>query len=198
MITKEQVGRAMGYAQYRNLLEHLMAQDKTTGPNQSETYLGYAKLNIQRMSRLDKTIVLNDDIKTAIKKISIPYIWLTLTEGWCSDAAQNLPLLAAIEQHSPHISLKLLLRDENLDVMDQYLTGTSRSIPKLICMEKETLKEIFTWGPRPKPAQDLMLELKKNNTPSAERSLQIQKWYNTDKTQTLQNEFLQLIQTFLK
>ncbi len=77
--------------------------------------------------------------------------------------------------------------------MDQYLTGTSRSIPKLICIEQESFIEVFTWGPRPAEAQTLMLELKNKNTSSAERSLEIQKGYNSYKTLTLQKEILTLI-----
>ena len=69
------------------------------------------------------------------------------------------------------------------------------SIPKLICLEKNTLQGVFIWGPRPNPVQDLMLELKKQDVPKEESSLAIQKWYNDDKTITLQNEFLELIKT---
>jgi hypothetical protein len=197
MITQDHIDRGMSYPQYSKLLSDLMAQGKTTGTNQSEAYLNYAKLNLQRMHRLEKTTELTEELKSALAKISRSYTWLVLTEGWCGDAAQNLPVLHAIEQICPNITVTLLLRDENLDVMDQYLTAGSRSIPKLICLKKDdvsgVLKEVFTWGPRPEGAQTLMLELKAGNVSHDERSLQIQKWYNTDKTLSTQNELLALI-----
>ncbi len=198
MITRDQLSRAMTYEQYGNLLRDLLSKGRTTGPNQSEAYLSYAKINLQRMARLDKTVNIDPGLKSALNNINNHYTWLVLTEGWCSDAAQNLPIISAIEKLCPRISLRLLLRDENPELMDQYLTGTSRAIPKLICVEDDTLRELFTWGPRPAAAQTLMLDLKSKNTPSAERSLEIQKWYNADKTSTIQSEFLELIQTKLK
>lgn len=197
MITRNYIDRSMSYAQYRKLLQDLEAQGKTTGSNQSEKYIHYGKINVQRMARLHKTITLMGELEASAKKIERSYIWLILTEGWCGDAAQNLPVMAMIEEVCPRVELKLLLRDENLDLMDQYLTNNGRSIPKLICVEKESLKELFTWGPRPEAAQELMLQLKANDVSYEDRSLAIQKWYNMDKTLSLQNELLQLIQQHL-
>lgn len=193
MITQAEITRAMTYGDYRKLLETLMAEGKTTGPNQNEDYFNYAKLNLQRMQRLDKTVVLNPDLLEALQKIRSNYIWLVLTEGWCGDAAQNLPVFAAIEKACNKITLKLFLRDENLEVMDRYLTGTSRSIPKLICVKSDSLEEVFIWGPRPNTLQELMIEQQLKEKPLAEKSLIIQKWYNADKTQSVQNEFLELM-----
>ena len=197
MITTEQLGQSMSYEKYLNLLQDLMAQGKTTGPNQDEFYVNYAKLNLQRMLRLDKTVVLNAELKAVLKKVKIKYTWLVLTEGWCGDAAQNIPVMAAIEKGCSNIFLQLLLRDENLELMDHYLTKGSRSIPKLICLEKESLKEIFTWGPRPSEVQEIMIDLKKKETPLAEKSLLIQKWYNADKTLTMQKEIIGLVKKFM-
>ena len=197
MITQEHLGRAMNYQHYRSLLQQLMAQGKTTGNNQSDAYLHYAKLNLQRMLRLDKTVRMIEELVETLKKINGNYIWVVLTEGWCGDAAQNIPIMATIENMCPNISLKLLLRDENLDLMNQYLTGSSLSIPKLICVEATGLKEMFVWGPRPDEVQALMIDLKKKNTPSEEKALLIQKWYNADKTISLQSELASLIAQFL-
>lgn len=199
MITKEHIARGMSYVQYNKLLNDLMTQGKTTGTNQSDDFLHYAKLNLQRIHRLDKTVELLPELKTALAKISTPYVWLILTEGWCGDAAQNIPVLHAIEKECPNIELVLLLRDENLDIMDQYLTDGGRSIPKVICLKKDDatgyLKELFVWGPRPEGAQNLMHELRDRHAPYEEKSLAIQKWYNTDKTLTTQHEFLNLVNT---
>ncbi|MES2679364.1 MAG: thioredoxin family protein [Bacteroidota bacterium] len=197
MISQTDLDRAMSYNQYHHLLEDLLSHGKTTGPLQSEAYLNYAKLNLQRMVRLDKTLTLNLELITALQGVKSGYTWLVLTEGWCGDAAQNLPIMAAIEKECPNIHLRLLLRDENSGLMDQYLTGSSRSIPKLICVRTANLEEIFTWGPRPDEVQHLMLDLKAKGTPLDEKSLLIQKWYNTDKTQTLQKELAALIVQFL-
>jgi hypothetical protein len=198
----EYINKAMAYEQYRDLLQDLMAQGKTTGENHGSEYLDYAKLNLQRMLRLDKTAELTNELKLALSIVKSRYVWLVLTEGWCGDAAQNLPVLHAMEKECPNIELKLILRDENLELMDRYLTDGGRSIPKLICLKKDDsstngYKEIFTWGPRPEAVQKIMLELKVKNTPLAEKSVIIQKWYNADKTLSVQSELLALIEKFL-
>lgn len=184
----------MDYPAYKQLLETLMAEGKTTGPNQSEEYLHYAKINLQRMQRLDKTVVLSQELLDVLSKVSTPCYWVILTEGWCGDAAQNLPVFRYIEQACPAIGLRILLRDEHPEVIDQYLTNGSRSIPKLICLEKDSLKERFVWGPRPAALQEIVTGLIREKKALEEKGLVVQNWYNADKTQSLQRELTGLIQ----
>lgn len=194
------ISKSINYTEYCNLLETLMANGKTTGHDQSESYINYAKLNLARMRRLNKTVILTEEIKNELQKITKKYIWLVITEGWCGDAAQNIPVFHHIEKENHNIELCLILRDENLDLMDNYLTNGSRSIPKLICLEKDPSTSLgfierFVWGPRPEAVQNLTQQLLHQNITKDEKSLAIQHWYNNDKTLTLQNEFLQLIKT---
>lgn len=193
MITQQLLDKAMGYSQYKSLLEDLLAHGKTTGANQSEDYLNYAKINLQRMQRLEKTTELNDELKSALSKISSSYIFLVLTEGWCGDAAQNLPVFHAIEKEFKTLELKLILRDEHLEIMDNYLTHGSRSIPKIICLDKKTLEEKFAWGPRPAVLQEIVMQLKKEGRSHEEKGLITQNWYNADKTKSVQSEILNLV-----
>lgn len=196
MISASLLQQAFSYKQYRQLLEELMAQGKTTGNDQSEAMLHYAKINLLRMQRIDKTLVLNDDTKLVLKKVTKPFTWLVITEGWCGDSAQNLSLFAKMEQENPLVSLKIVLRDSNPSLMDQYLTNGSRSIPKLICLDAN-LKELYTWGPRPKIAQDLVEQAKKQGIPKADWNLSLHSLYAQDKLQSLQNEFIELITNFM-
>jgi hypothetical protein len=193
MITEHLLAKTLSYAEYKKLLTDLLVAGKTTGSNQSEEYINYAKINLQRMNRLEKTSEISEELKSQSSRLQSNYYWLVLTEGWCGDAAQNLPVFHLIANLSPTIELKLLLRDEHLEIMDLYLTNGSRSIPKLICLEKTTLKELFVWGPRPAELQKLVLELLAQQVSKEEKSLRVQKWYNNDKTQTLQLELLQLL-----
>jgi hypothetical protein len=195
MITKELLAQAMSYAEYEKLLEDLLAHGKTTGPNQSEEYVGYAKINLQRMHRIKKTITLTPELRDALSGLKESYIWLIITEGWCGDASQNLPIFNVIENGFPAIELKLILRDEHPDIMNLYLTNSTRSIPKLICLQKntETITEIFNWGPRPLALQDIVLNLKSRGVSKAEKGLIVQQWYNADKTLSAQKEILNLV-----
>lgn len=191
------ISKSISYNDYVTLLDNLMAQGKTTGQNHSDDYINYAKLNLARMHRLNKTAKLTDDLKNTLQNVKSNFIFLVLTEGWCGDAAQNIPILNLIENECKNIDLKLILRDENLELMDNYLTDGGRSIPKLICLNKTTLNEVFVWGPRPAAAQQIMLELKEKNVTLAEKGEAIHKWYNEDKTLSVQEELKNLIEKHL-
>ena len=194
LISPEVIESAMSYETYRQLIDRLLDEDKTTGDNHSEAMINYTKLNVQRMKRLDKQIQLSEDLTTALQQVDRNWIWLVLTEGWCGDAAQNVPVIAKMADQSKSIDLKFILRDEHLDIMDEYLTNGGRSIPKLVCLDAETLEEIGTWGPRPGTFQQQAMEWKDDPEISKEEwAEKLHKWYAADKGETLQADFLALI-----
>ncbi|GAA4390563.1 thioredoxin family protein [Hymenobacter koreensis] len=195
VVTPERLAAAYSYASYRQLLDELMAQRHTTGPNQEEWLVQYAHLNIQRMQRIDKTVHVLPELQAALARLEKPYIWLVLTEGWCGDAAQIVPTLEAVARASHgKLSTRYLLRDENLDLMDRYLTNGGRSIPKLIVLDAASLTEVANWGPRPAPAQELFLQLKAAGATHEEYAEKVHSWYAKDKTQNTQQELLALVQ----
>lgn len=195
VITESHLQKAISYPEYRKMIDSLMAEGKTTGENHSENMIHYTKMNIQRMNRVEKTVELSDETLEALQHLETKMVWLVLTEAWCGDAAQNLPVLAKMADVSDKIELKLLLRDENLDVMDEYLTNGGRSIPKLVALNAESLDERFVWGPRPVPAQAMMNDFKANPEGRTKQDLviDIQKWYAKDKGLTMQKEIVDLL-----
>jgi hypothetical protein len=176
------------YEAYRTMLDSLMADGKTTGSDQSEAMIEYAKMNIVRMNRWDKTAQLSEELKNVLA--SAPkQKWIVLNEGWCGDAAQNLPILHKMAEQSEQIELQIILRDENLDIMDAYLTNGGRSIPKLIAID-ENNEVLFTWGPRPQKMQDVVIAIKKEGGDYAN---EVHKMYARDKAASLQSEFMNLL-----
>lgn len=194
MITDQLLSNAYTYKSYINLLQGLLQEGKTTGPNQSPEFINYAKINLQRMKRLEKTVSLSEEFQQAASQIRSSYVWLAITEGWCGDAAQNLPIIHSIAELCPSIELKLILRDEHPEIMNLYLTKGSRAIPKLICLDKKTLNEIFVWGPRPNELQIMVTEFLAQGGTAQEKGMLVQQWYNQDKTKSLQKELLILMQ----
>jgi hypothetical protein len=189
MITKEILQNAFTYKQYRNLINSLLLENKTTGSNHSEDYINYTKMNVQRMDRLDKTIEISADVANEFLSLNKPLIWLVITEAWCGDAAQICPVIAKLATLSTNIDLKLILRDEHPEIMNQYLTNGGKSIPILVCLDAATLKPLGHWGPRPKKAQEMVLEHKKNpQEPYLEFVKKLQLWYLQDKTHSIQLE----------
>jgi len=190
----ESVKKSYHYEEFISLMEILVANGETTGPDQSESLIFYTKLNLQRMQRWDKVFQLNEALASSVRKIQ-PQTWWVINEAWCGDAAQCLPMIRKMEiVSSGNIEVRIILRDENLSIMDQYLTDTSRSIPKLISLDKEG-NELFIWGPRPKFAQQMMMDWKANNNGKTlddiEREIHL--WYSKDKGQSLQEEFLEIL-----
>ncbi|TGE21250.1 thioredoxin family protein [Hymenobacter aquaticus] len=196
VLSAERLAASYTYHAYRQLIDDLQAEGKTTGPQQSELLTNYTRLNVQRMHRLDKTVQLLPELREALAALRKPYVWLIITEGWCGDAAQIVPVLEAVAQASAgNITTHFLLRDDNLDLMDQYLTAGGRSIPKLVVLDAATLTEVANWGPRPATAQQMFLDLKSQDLPFEEFSTQLHGWYAKDKTQSTQRELLALLKS---
>ena len=193
LITRDILDNAISYTQYREMIDKLLAENKTTGTDHSEGMVAYTRMNMQRMRRVEKTTVLQDELVQKMLSLQTPMVWVVLTEAWCGDAAQNIPAIVKIADASPVVEVKLLLRDEHPAIMDAYLTNGGRSIPKLIALHAETLEVLGTWGPRPAAAQELVMQAKENNMPFQEMAEKLHGWYGKDRSRTLQQEFVQLI-----
>ena len=181
------------YQEYRDLVSSLLAEEKSTGPNQSEALTNYSMLNDRRMKRLDKTIKISDFTKNEFSKVTEAQTWLVITEGWCGDAAQNLPVINKIAELNSNIDLKLVLRDDNLPLMDLFLTNGGRSIPKLIGLDKDNTV-LFTWGPRPSTATKMVADYKaEHGALDAQFKQDLQVWYNKDKGVNTQEDMIKLL-----
>lgn len=193
LFSPENIRQSYTYPEYLALMDQVVAEKRTTGPQQSPELAEYTRLNQYRMHRLDKTVHLALDLQQLAFQISMPQTWYVLTEAWCGDAAQNLPVIAKVAQLNPHITLTLLLRDEHPEIMDVYLTHGGKSIPKLIAVA-ENGTELFTWGPRPEALQELVEAYKANpDRPYAEFLEEVQRWYNADKTESVQRELVKRV-----
>jgi hypothetical protein len=168
----------------------LLEGKATTGSNQTEEYIQFTELNLKRMERIDKTLQLNDELKTTIEAIRTKQKWTVITEAWCGDSAQTLPVIYKMSEINPgFIELEIVLRDDNPTVMAQYQTDGSNSIPILI-VRNEHGDDLFVWGPRPKPAQDLYANWNSNpnGKSKADIEIELQNWYNRDGGKTIQDE----------
>jgi hypothetical protein len=142
------------------------------------------------MNRLEKTMKISEGIVENLKSLKSEYIWLVISEGWCGDAAQLLPIFDKMADASEgKIELKIVLRDENEELMNLFLTNKAKSIPKLIVINRETGGALAHWGPRPKGAADLIANYKKEHgvlDETAKTDLQL--WYLHDKGLSTQIE----------
>lgn len=187
--------RIFNYDNFIEMVASLYKEGMVTGNEQTSALLETTSMNLHRMKRLDKTTILNEELHNALDRVESNWTWYLLTEGWCGDGSQNLPIIAKMADYSPNIVLKLLLRDENPEIMERYLTNGNRAIPKLICIEDKTGRELGTWGPRPLKIQEMANSFKVENPESDkyEFAKNLHLWYAHDKSNALQKEFIQLI-----
>ena len=182
------------YAQYRVLVDELLAVGKTTGPDNDEAMLHYTKMNVQRMKRVEKTTVLNDDLLAAIQHVKEKYHFLVITEGWCGDAAQIVPVIDKIVSAAPDkFTLRLVLRDKNIPLIDTYLTNGGRAIPVLLVLDENNEVVLPKWGPRPAILQLLLAEWRKEYTGQAKVAELLHGWYAKDKTLETQKELTEIL-----
>ena len=195
VINFPEIKNSFSYEGYKSMVIAYAENGQTSGKESLPERIEATKINAQRMKRIDKQVVISNEIQEAMGSINERWTWLVLAESWCGDGAQNIPVIAKIAGLSPNVELKILLRDENHELMEAYLTNGSRCIPKLICINSETKEEIGTWGPRPLRIQQMVKEYKAQNpdVPHDEFVRNIHLWYAQDKGESLQNCFEQLL-----
>ncbi|SNR70917.1 thioredoxin family protein [Flavobacterium sp. ov086] len=184
------------YVEYRKLVTDLLSEGKSTGDEQSESLTHYTSLNEARMNRLEKTIKISETVTTKLQNLDNHYIWLVISEGWCGDAAQILPIIDKMAHESnKKIDLRIVLRDQNDDLMNNYLTNGGRAIPKVIVICKEAGIVRADWGPRPKGATELMANYKKEFGVIDEKiKTDLQLWYLADKGVSVQQELVEIME----
>lgn len=194
-IVLESIEKSLSYTQYRTLVSDLLKEGKSTGNEQSEALTKYSELNEVRMNRLEKTIQITNEVSQSLQNLQSHYIWLVISEGWCGDAAQLLPIIHKMAELSDKIDLQIVLRDENEALMNQFLTNGGKAIPKLLILDAETLTVLSDWGPRPEGAKNLILDYKAQHGVVDETAkTELQKWYLHDKGISTQKEIIALVE----
>lgn len=189
------IEKSYSYAEYRTLVTYLLKEGKSTGDEQSESLTKYSELNEVRMNRLEKTIQITEEVAHSLKNLKANYIWIVISEGWCGDAAQLLPIIYKMAELSKKIDLRIVLRDENEKLMNQFLTNGGKAIPKLLILDAETFTVLSDWGPRPEGAKNLILDYKAQHGVVDEiAKTELQKWYLHDKGISTQKEIMALVE----
>ncbi len=194
-IIAKSLTNSISYEAFRKLVSKLLQENKSTGKEQSNDLLNYSILNDRRMKRLDKTIKISKTNQQNLQNAKGSYIFLVLMESWCGDGAQTLPILNKIVTFLPNTELKIVLRDQNDDLMNLFLTNGGKAIPKLIILSKKDFTILANWGPRPSIATKMVLDYKEKNgslDDGFKKNLQI--WYNKNKGITTQKDIVELIQ----
>ncbi len=191
---KNSLKTSQSYQEYRNMVTQLVADESTTGIEKTEDLVEYTKLNDRRMKRWDKTLKISENTKEKINNFKDKVTWLVITESWCGDAAHIMPVINSVAELNDNITFKTVLRDDNEDLMNLFLTNGSKSIPKLIMFDDKTGDVISTYGSRPSDATKLVNDYKAENGNLTEEFKQdLQMWYNKDKGQNIVEDLTQML-----
>ena len=198
-VTEQVIQKGFSYSEFVEFTEKLVEEKSTTGANQSEAYLDYTRMCLQRMNRWNKTAKVSAKMTHLMESIQESQIWLIITEAWCGDGAQSIPYLAKLVELNPKIKLRIIMRDEYPEIMDAYLTNGARSIPKLVAFSEDLKVELFTWGPKPLYLMNRHKEYKHDSKGLSYSGFleEIHLWYAKNKNQDLEAELFPLIQASL-
>lgn len=147
----------------------------------------YTKLNLHRTRRIDRTYAPSAEVTALLDRIVAPQLWMVLTEPWCGDSAQCLPYVAVLAGRNALVDLRILARDDNLDIMDRYLTNGGRSIPRLVVFDGDG-EELGGWGPRPAAAQAVFDQAKAEGLEKPDLLERLHLWYGRDRGRALEAE----------
>ncbi|NAS12691.1 thioredoxin family protein [Poritiphilus flavus] len=192
-LIRDSLPGSMSYKEYTSLMDSLARSGNTTG-EYTPANENYTLLNDRRIKRWDKKFSVTEDALAKIAAYPREILWLVLTESWCGDAAPTMPVMNKIAEASPNITLRVLLRDENPELMSRFLTNQAMSIPKLIMVDKGSFEVLGSWGPRPSTATKLAADYKAvHGKLSKEFKQDLQMWYNRDKGKDTFKDLMQLL-----
>lgn len=187
-----------GWETAHSITAHLDGlSDATPNPDQEAApYDKYIPINQQRVKRIRKSLAkqgLSAALSDAVRGVKAGTKMLVLNEFWCGDGAQILPVHEAMVHASEgRLEVRALMRDDNLEVMDLFLTNGGRAIPKTVLLG-EDLQVLGTWGPRPEEAMALVKRIKSDPAIAHTYSQEVHKWYTQDKQQNIQAELAVLL-----
>ncbi|NOX67358.1 MAG: thioredoxin family protein [Chlorobi bacterium] len=171
---------------------YVLNADDSLMDNEEKRLLNFTKLNQRRTYRILKTYKVSEKIKEAVSKVNEPQLWIVLTEDWCGDSAQNLPYLYKISQLNDNIELIILYREDNIDIMDMYLTNGGRAIPVIVGFDNDG-NELFKWGPRPEEAKKLVAHWKAEGDSKEQFLEKLHLWYGRNKGKAFEKDILRLL-----
>lgn len=185
----------LSYREYLDLtVTEIESSDLIQLTEEEKKLLENKKLNLHRMTRIEKHYQVSEELKNLVKPIDKPQTWMIISETWCGDSAQNIPFISKIAELSQMITLKIILRDNNPNIMDLYLTNGTRSIPILVGFN-ENGEELFKWGPRPQEAKKLFANLKAQGLEKSAILEKLHLWYGRNRGKNIEVELMEAIRT---
>lgn len=195
IITEEVLNETISFEEYLQLTTDIVEEKiPRAGIYTNDNTFRYIGSNLERMKKVLDTIVLNQKLYNLLAELEENWIWLLISEPWCGDASWETPALYMLASASDKIDFRILLRDTHMEIMKNYQTVGTDSIPKLICLCKNGLKELGTWGPRPKELHEMVLKFRAEPDFDYRDSVRkLHAWYEANMTKSTQEEIIDCV-----
>ena len=158
-----------------------------------DEFIDQAEANQEMWRTVRKVSTVPASLLERLRGLPGPRKLLVLAEDWCGDAINTVPVLAKLADELPRVQMRVLRRDENLELMDAHLSGTSRAIPVAIVVD-ENFRELGWWGSRPAPLQEWFLSPEAQAMEKSERYRELRRWYARDRGVTTLEEIAVLLE----
>ena len=186
------LAHSLTYEAYLEIMREEADQPTDGLAEEDAQHVAFTQLNLHRTERIGRTYRIAAELADLLARLPGPETWLAITEPWCGDSAQCLPHIAVMAATRPALDLRILLRDDNPDVMDRYLTDGKRSIPRLVVLAADG-RELMTWGPRPAAAQAVFDAARDEGLEKPQILERLHLFYGRDRGRALEREFIALL-----
>ena len=175
-------------------MEQRAAVDPATLCSADAERVGFTRLNLYRSGRIGRTWAPSAALTNQMTALVLPQTWMVLSEPWCGDSAQILPIIGLMAAALESVELLIVPRDDHPAIMDHYLTHGKRSIPLWVAFDA-TGKEIFRWGPRPPEAQAVFDAAKAEGLDKPDILEKVHLFFGRDRGQAVDKAFVDLFET---
>ena len=171
----------------------LVTRARYYGGESFQDFLARPTVNHELWLALAHRVTIPIEYSARIDALGGKWHLLVLSEDWCGDAVNIVPIVARLADSVSNMDMRILARDQNLDIMDAHLTnGKSRSIP-IVILFNEKFEECGWWGPRPRALQKWVID-EGLQLPKDVRYREIRTFYARDRGVTTVRELVEMLE----
>jgi hypothetical protein len=126
-----------------------VSQAQFDGGMTYDAYKAQMTRNQDRLIASEKAVSIDAEDLAPFRALRSSINVLAIVEDWCGDVVSNVPVLARLAAETGKLNVRCILRDQHLDITDQYLNrGEFRSIPIFVFLDAN-FKDVGRFIERP-------------------------------------------------
>ena len=171
----------------------LVTRERYYSGESFQDFLARPTVNHELWLALAHRVVIPVEYSKRVEALGGEWHLLVISEDWCGDAVNIVPIVAGLADSVGNMDMRILARDQNLDIMDAHLTNAkSRSIP-IVILFNHRFQECGWWGPRPRVLQKWVID-EGLQLPKDVRYKEIRTFYARDRGVTTIRELVEMLE----